>query len=726
MGSRRSLDQARRLGVAVSYVGALLLLSLYLNGGLLPPFGLEGLWFYAAFAALILGELLIEPFFTRPADALANATALLIAVATVSLTTADVAEATARSGRLGLLLYGLLVIGLASTAVVLKDSTGHAASIAAGATALVGRLGRARWMFSVLLFAAGYAAFADDGERLAILYLAWLTVIVLQPLESAAIWVNGRRGSREHLVTGRIERVEDPGIFVVRLPRGSRPALGRKAYMGDARLEATVVDVTTSLEDPVVRLAPADPVVVPVGTTVEVTDAASDEPVVGHVGAGTSLEELVVDASPSVAELGITEGRLIAAGISGADALYQVTGAAVISARDAEIQRDLVRVTARKLGMWNEIHTSFDPVPWVPLPGAPVRLMARAEEHVFVPERIGHVPGTAYGISIDLDYAVTHNTAILGILGIGKTHLAWELLQRMLVEGIKVVVLDITGRYSRHLADICSRETEDAIAGRITSRIAANVDNRTVRDDEAGNAAEFREVVAETLRDFYEGSQQLLILNPNRFEVSRMEGKPFSGEANMLVRLTMVEVTRIIADHLLEIVQGTDQPPASDNEGKPEQAKLCLVLEEGHSLVPEWSSAANDAERMAVNGTARAILQGRKYGFGCLLITQRTANVTKSILNQCNTVFGLRIYDATGMGFLENYIGPAHASLLASLRDRHAVVFGRASSCNAPIIVELNDASDFRTQYWDFHRDEISVTTPPTDSPEDTEQNGFF
>ena len=43
------------------------------------------------------------------------------------------------------------------------------------------------------------------------------------------------------------------------------------------------------------------------------------------------------------------------------------------------------------------------------------------------------------------------------------------------------------------------------------------------------------------------------------------------------------------------------------------------------------------------NGTAKVILQGRKYGLGCIIVTQRTANVTKSILNQCNTIFALRV-----------------------------------------------------------------------------------
>jgi DNA helicase HerA-like ATPase len=141
---------------------------------------------------------------------------------------------------------------------------------------------------------------------------------------------------------------------------------------------------------------------------------------------------------------------------------------------------------------------------------------------------------------------------------------------------------------------------------------------------------------------------------------------------------------------------------------------LCLVLEEAHSLVPEWNSATNEAERQSVNGTARAVLQGRrKYGYGCLLVTQRTANVTKSILNQCNTIFGMRVYDATGVGFLENYIGPTYARLLASLRDRQAVIFGRASSCNSPLIADLNDSTDFLDDFWAEHRGSVPVTQPP-------------
>lgn len=126
-----------------------------------------------------------------------------------------------------------------------------------------------------------------------------------------------------------------------------------------------------------------------------------------------------------------------------------------------------------------------------------------------------------------------------------------------------------------------------------------------------------------------------------------------------------------------------------------DQGRVCLVYEEAHSLVPEWNSVVSDGDKGATSRSARAILQGRKYGLGCLLITQRTANVTKTILNQCNTIFAMRTFDDTGKEFLSNYIGSDYANILPSLEARHAVAFGKASSCENPVLIRLNDRDEF-------------------------------
>jgi DNA helicase HerA-like ATPase len=124
-----------------------------------------------------------------------------------------------------------------------------------------------------------------------------------------------------------------------------------------------------------------------------------------------------------------------------------------------------------------------------------------------------------------------------------------------------------------------------------------------------------------------------------------------------------------------------------------------MVLEEAHSLIPEFNSVTSKVEELAVAGTARALLQGRKYGMGALVVTQRTANVTKSILNQCNTVFAMRVFDNTGMEFLSNYIGKSYSKLLAVMQDHHAVFFGRGSRSRAPVVIRLNHPDDITTAF---------------------------
>lgn len=51
----------------------------------------------------------------------------------------------------------------------------------------------------------------------------------------------------------------------------------------------------------------------------------------------------------------------------------------------------------------------------------------------------------------------------------------------------------------------------------------------------------------------------------------------------------------------------------------------------------------------------------------------------------------MRVYDQTGTEFLGNFIGNDYARLLANLRDRHAILFGKASSCSNPLLIGLND-----------------------------------
>ena len=175
--------------------------------------------------------------------------------------------------------------------------------------------------------------------------------------------------------------------------------------------------------------------------------------------------------------------------------------------------------------------------------------------------------------------------------------------------------------------------------------------------EHGGSHLQFRQEVTAQLREFIDPAQQryLKVLNPAQFEVTRQASGMFNNNANMAT-LTPTEITAIFSDAALTVCQEL---------GMTDQGRVCLVYEEAHSLVPEWNSVVAEGDKAATARSARAILQGRKYGLGCLLITQRTANVTKTILNQCNTIFAMRTFDDTGKDFLSNYIGGDYAGVFA-------------------------------------------------------------
>jgi hypothetical protein len=688
-----AVPQRHRLILALLYLAAIGLLGAWALGWKFPPFGLEGLWFYSAGAALILGEFILEPFFARPADAVANGSALLLTAAAVSPRGASVSQHAVIVGKTIFVVYAAAVLALGVAAIWFKDSHGRGGRAGRFFYDVVGTFGRARWVFGALYFAAVYAAFSNSSVRVAVLFLAWVVVFSVHPLER--VWRPDRRRRTLMPGAGGVVALEDPRVVLAALPPDAKPRLGQVVMIGAQR--GRIVDTSTIALEPHIRVALEEPVPVRMDDVVTLTDEV-DPGVVGHVGPGTTIDELVVQAPATAETMALEETELVRAALEGREVLFQITAATLQTKADSVGARDLVEYRARKLGIWDEGGRGFNPVAWVPSPGDVVHRFTTAEgEGAFDATAIGIIPGTTYGVRIELGSAVTHNTAILGILGSGKTHLAWELMKRLLLDRVKIVALDITGRYEPVFDDILPQAYRTAFEARIEAAIAATRYSNVVQNNEAGNVRIFEATLRAALRDWYDSDCPLLILNPLNFDVTKMEGRPkFDGTAITLSRLTMVEVTRLVAEALLEITIEEDVAHPNVEE----EARICLVLEEAHSLVPEWNAATGDAEKWAVNGTARAVLQGRKYGFGCVLVTQRTASVTKSILNQCNTIFALRAFDATGAGFLENYVGAGYAPILAALKDRQAVVYGRASSCRTPIVMRLNDAAAFDAAVW--------------------------
>lgn len=603
---------------------------------------------------------------------------------------------------------------LGAVAILLKDTKQPwLQRVSNAARVLAETLGAPRAIYTVVILFALYAFHFQSPVESTTILLAWVLTAVLSPFESSVRI--GRRLMRifkpDTIIDsdGEVVAYQTPGLILVRQSASSKIATGdlvavhdplektrlalaldhvgrdegvllRTIEIADVELPASLGAQVSELdENTVVRISLPDSI------TAQASLVKAKEFIVGLVATDTSVEKLFFEV---VKDDGLEEGRLVEVKIGDRTVTYQlVNGLTKEEIVQQKNTHGFVRAQAQKIGEWDHDAKRFKFVKWLPKPNSPVFLKSTAE---FQPSSsaVGHFPGTNYPVSIkSIDELVTHNTAILGILGIGKSMLAIELVERMIVAGVKAICIDLTDQYALALAPYFDSVTEQASleklgqigqAGR--TRVHQNV-------EQGGSKREFAEALAKDVTSFLDPTTptRLKIYNPTQFEVWRQDSRPFNNTASM-ASLSPAEITHIISDATLQ---------AASVLGMTHRARVCLVYEEAHSLVPEWSSAVAEGDRAASNGSARAILQGRKYGLGCLLVTQRTANVTKTILNQCNTVFAMRTFDETGKEFLANYIGKDYASSLSSLAERHAVLFGKASSCENPILIRLNDREKF-------------------------------
>lgn len=407
---------------------------------------------------------------------------------------------------------------------------------------------------------------------------------------------------------------------------------------------------------------------------------------VGYVWRGSTIKQIkflsLFDTEPLKKE-NIGEGTILEASIRGKNVLYQIIdGKTEEEGLEQKDSHGYTIGTAQKLGQYKTDKNELETVKWLPEIYTPVFLLEPQETEFDAKQFIGKLPNTNYGFPIkEPDTLVTHNTAILGILGIGKSCLTFELIQKLIeTTEVKIFCIDLTNQYQDSLPKYISDDLiEIDISQADKKRLRDHKGSENYDNPETwGNESLYKSILNNSIDQFDKSNKKIFILNPDWHRVEKAATK---FKVTHKDDLTPAEKTRIISERIFVNAR---------NKGETTDAKYLIVFEEAHSLVPEWNSVANDGDKSATNGTAKVILQGRKYGMGSMVVTQRTANISKSILNQCNTIFALRVFDDTGKQFLENYIGSDYSNVLPTLEERHAVVTGKALKLKQPVILELN------------------------------------
>lgn len=656
---------------------------------LLPTGGLESVWLLSAVALWFL-NLLSAPWFLPPRDSIANSVGALSVLVTIEITSVQQFQAQLDVLRWSGVAFSAAVAVLSLVALFLHDKP-NPSPFSRLIFRTVGVFGKAEISYTIAALVSIVGAYQENMAALASLVILWVLFIVAKPVELIAIaiqtWLVEQSRQSDLSSVGQIDRIDHPNIVRVRLANGVRwiqdnlyiAAMpdGQQRYVvalfaqpQGAEVIGTGLCVAT-LQEPV--LLPSSQVTHSHDASLaadfmERLSGVKDAKLIGFIVEQSSIGVVNFEVAKTN---GLQEGDVVFVKIEGNEVFYQIIDAVTSEESFDQNPRGTHIVRAAQLGSF-ENGRGFSKYPWLPAMNTPVFCAkSRAfEQAEFGPREfaIGLVPSTNIALVANIDDLVEYHTAILGVTGTGKTELALDIVREAVSRGTKVFCVDFTGDYRQRLADFTPifpapslKEARDLEAKLFDAETGAY-----------GAGAEKK-----ALKGAIDGLRKNTIAQVDQFLLNN---------DNNLAILELTDITNTKASlRITELYLSTIMDWARKNR---RARQVLIVLEEAHTIVPETAGSGFDFEtQWVVSRIGQIALQGRKYGVGLLVVTQRTALVSKTILSQCNTFLTHSLIDQTSLNFLQSVYSAQHAALIPNLPSLHFLAFGKALGAERPIIL---------------------------------------
>jgi len=691
------LTTRRRLVIFVAYLLGALALNFWLTGDVRPLGGDAGLWVLSVVAYLSFA-LLSAPIFSRPEDTLASsiaAGALLWSTQLPSDIPAETAVAATRWIGLGL---AFVTAGVSLTgAITRRRPAGSNPEIAKVTFRMSRRLGAPGVLFTPVALIGAFGFFSSQPDRLVVKVLVWVILVAMRPLELAWIsWLelrSRRSGSPGDLAVGQIARVDSPDIvrvevidiqgwnaatvLAVRLADDSAQwLLPLFTQVRDGTVVGTGLCIRTD-QDPIpgatrgmaYRIAepPDRQELVKSLTKIEIL-----ADLIGFVVEESNISHIRFEVA---SERKFEEGRVVFCRQRDCTVYYQIVDARTAEETFERNPRGTHIITASQLGVVKE-QGGFTRFPWLPGMNTPVflGLSGSAVEPEAPPEdtfQLGVVPGTDMPVVARIEEMQELHTAILGVTGTGKTEMALDLVRQAVAREMRVFCVDFTGEYLPRLSDL--QPISLAVAPEGSTRLSDIVERIETGQYRGASEREELRSLMEVLRP--QATREIADFLDNAGGGVAVFELPDIANTRASLRATEL--------YLSEIFQWARTHRRAQ--------RILVVLEEAHTVIPETNIFGFDygETHAVVARMAQIALQGRKYGVGLLLLSQRTALVSKTLLSQCNTVVSFSLVDKTSLDYLRNVFSAEHVDLIPNLPRLHAIAHGSAILSERPIVVEL-------------------------------------
>jgi len=149
-----------------------------------------------------------------------------------------------------------------------------------------------------------------------------------------------------------------------------------------------------------------------------------------------------------------------------------------------------------------------------------------------------------------------------------------------------------------------------------------------------------------------------------------------SGVPNEVAGVASAAIARIIFQ--LKVWQ---------SEAERQNSPVLLVCEEAHRYVPNRGEAQYEAAQSAIRRIAK---EGRKYGVGLLLVSQRPSEVEATVLSQCNSWIVMRITNDADREHVRSILPDSMSGLtkmLSGLRRKEAIFVGQAATLPTRVMI---------------------------------------
>lgn len=160
------------------------------------------------------------------------------------------------------------------------------------------------------------------------------------------------------------------------------------------------------------------------------------------------------------------------------------------------------------------------------------------------------------------------------------------------------------------------------------------------------------------------------------------------------------DVLPLMVSLLAQIVFSTSLWTKSD-----QRHPIAIMCDEAHLYIPERLNA-DSSDAVAVEIFERIAKEGRKYGIGLVVISQRPSEVNRTVLSQCNNVVAMRLTNGDDQSVIKRLLPDSLGSfgdLLPVLDIGEALVVGDASLLPTRVrIAEPKMKPDSQTvAFWD-------------------------